>query len=160
MNARKVLLPTGLNGVILSFSENSNAGVHPVLHYFLSQLLTTKLEDFMNSGKFYTLVSLHISSTSEPYHAHAVGGPHRNGLAVDFSAINGKSITKYYNYDEEVTGICDALQVLAIDISQVFENFGPLICFKTDRGGSINQIKKDTNVISMHKSHLHFSVRA
>ncbi len=160
MSARKVLLPTGLNGVILGFSKSSNAGVHPVLHNFLCQLLTTKLEDFMNSGKFYTLVSLHISSTSEPYHAHAVGGPHRNGLAVDISAINGKSITNFYDKDEELTGICDALQVLATDIRDVWENFGPLICFKTDRGGSINQIKKDTGLISMHKSHLHFSVRA
>ena len=122
MKAKKVLLPTGLNGVILNFSANSNAGVHPVLQNFLSQLLRTKLENFTTSGKFYTLVSLHISSTSEPYHAHKEGGPHRNGLAVDFSAINGKSITKYYNYDEEVTGISDALQVLAIDISEVFEN--------------------------------------
>lgn len=158
--SRKILLPNGLNGVILTFSTTSNAGVHPVLHNFLCNLLTTRLEDFVTSGKFYTLISLHISSTSEPYHAHKVGGPHRNGLAVDFSAINGKSITKFYDRDEEVTGICDALQVLAIDIQDVWENFGPLICFKTDSGGKINQIKKDTNLISMHKSHLHFSVRA
>jgi hypothetical protein len=158
--SKKIILPSGLNGVILTFSTKSNAGVHPVLHYFLCQLLTTKLEDFMTPGKFYNLMSLHISSTSEPYFAHSEGGPHRNGLAVDISAVNGKSISKYYNYDEEVAGICDALQVLATDINEVFENFGPLICFKTNRAGAINQIKKDTKILSSHKSHLHFSVRA
>jgi hypothetical protein len=158
--SKKILLPNGLNGVILTFSSVSNAGVHPVLHYFLCQLLTTKLEDFTTPGKFYTLFSAHISSTSEPFYKHSEGGPHRSGLAVDISAVNGKSITQFYNKDEELTGICDALQVLATDIREVFENFGPLICFKTDRAGSINQIKKDTQVINMHKSHLHFSVRA
>ncbi|HRH42746.1 MAG TPA: hypothetical protein PKY82_14045 [Pyrinomonadaceae bacterium] len=157
---KKILLPNGLNGVILTFSSNSNAGVHPVLYHFLCQLLTTKLEDFMESGKLYNFISAHISSTSEPYHKHSVGGPHRNGLAIDISKINGKSITDFYNKDEDVTGICDALQVLATDIREVWENFGPLICFKTDQKGSINQIKKDTNLITMHKSHLHFSVRA
>lgn len=158
--SRKILLPSGLNGVILTFSDNCNAGVHPVLFHFLAQLLTTQLEDFTVSGKFYRLIKLHISSTSEPYYKHAVGGPHRNGLAVDIAAINGKGITELYNRDEEVTGICDALQVLATDIREVWENFGPLICFKTDRGGHINQIKKDKDLISMHKTHLHFSVRA
>ncbi len=157
---KTITLPSGLNGVILTFSPNSNAGIHPVLHNFLSQLLTTQLEDFMTPGKFYRLVSINVSSTSEPYKPHQLGGPHRNGLAIDISAINGKSITRFYNNDEEVTGICDALQVLATDIREVFENFGPLICFKTDRGGTIKQLTKDTRVISMHKTHLHFSVRA
>ena len=111
--SKKIILPNGLNGVILTFSSVSNAGVHPVLHNFLCQLLTTKLEDFMVSGKFYNLISLHISSTSEPYKEHKAGGPHRNGLAIDISAVNGKSITRNYDTDEEVAGICDALQVLA-----------------------------------------------
>ncbi len=157
--SKKIVLPNGLNGVILTFSNSSNAGVHPVLHYFLCKVLTTTLEDFMTPGKFYQLGSLHISSTSEPYHAHRVGGPHRNGSAVDISAVNGKSISGFYSHDEEVAGICDALQVLATDISEVFENFGPLICFKTNRAGNTNQIKKDNQLLSSHKSHLHFSVR-
>jgi hypothetical protein len=128
--AKNFALPNGLNGVILTFGPNSNAGVHPVLHYFLSRLLTTRLEDFMTPNKFYTLISLHISSTSEPYIEHKIGGPHRNGLAIDIAAINGKPISKLYNYDEELTG-----------------------------SGHINQITKDTKLLSQHKSHLHFSVR-
>lgn len=157
---KKLTLPGGLNGVTLICGANSNPGVHPVLYHFLAQLLATQLEDFMNPGKFYTLNSLYISSTSEPYKKHAVGGPHHNGLAIDIAAVNGKSITDLYNHDQELTGICDALQVLATDIREVWENFGPLICFKTDRSGHINEIKKDTDLISMHKTHIHFSVRA
>jgi hypothetical protein len=152
-------LGNGINGVILKFGPKSDAPISSILLSFMKDLLATDIQDFMDASKTYKLISLHISSTSEPYHAHKIGGPHRSGLAVDIAEINGKSITRLYNHDEELTGICDALQVKATDDKRVFENYGPLICFKTDRAGNINQIKKDTTLISMHKSHLHFSVR-
>lgn len=144
--------------MIFTFSPNSYQDINPVLYGFVSKLVSQDMTDIL-TGKTHKLITLHISSTSEPFHAHKEGGPHRNGLAIDISKINGKSITKLYDYDEELRGICDALQVKAIDDDHVFENFGPLICFKTDKKGNINQIKKDKNLISMHKTHLHFSVR-
>lgn len=151
-------LGSGLNGVIFTFGPNSNQEISPVLHGFMSSLVSQDMTNIL-TGATHKLITLHISSTSEPYHAHKVGGPHRNGLAIDISSINGKGITALYDYDEELRGICDALQVKAIDNDHVFENFGPLICFKTDRKGNINQIKKDKSLLAMHKTHLHFSVR-
>lgn len=153
---------TLLNGVRLSFSPESNAGVLPVLHLYLNKLLDARLKD-INEDKFYTLFSLHISSTSEPYFAHKEGGPHRRGLAIDIAAINGLSITKNYNISPEVTGICNALQYKAIDIPETWENFGPLLCLETMPDGRTFSIppnnEKRTKLINLHKTHLHFSVR-
>ena len=156
-----IILDTGMtpNGVTMTFSETSNAGVKWVLHFFLIKLLKTWMEDINDRSKGYYLHTVHISSTSEPYREHKIGGPHRSGLAVDISAINGKNITKFYNVDPEVRGICDSLQYSALNYSEVFENFGPLICFKSKPDGEIYQIKYDQKLINAHKSHLHFSVR-
>jgi hypothetical protein len=148
-----------LNGVNLSFSSQSNAGIMPVLLFFLTKLIRTRMEDPNERGKLYTLFSLHISSTSEPYYKHKEGGPHRRGLAIDIAAINGKSITTYYGVDSDVTGICNSLQYNAIYYPEVFENFGPMICFKTKPNGVITQIEKDKDLINAHKTHIHFSVR-
>lgn len=153
-------LGSSINGVILILSPDCrDREVKAQLVHFLMQLITTEIQDFMNPNKIYKIISLGISSTSEPYHEHKIGGPHRGGLAIDIAAVNGKSITHLYNHDEELTGICDALQLNATDIKNVFESFGPLMCFKMDRDGNSRQIKKDTKVINQHKSHLHFSVR-
>lgn len=161
MTNEKITFDTNkpLNGVNLTFSQNSNAGIMPVLLFFLTKLIKTGMEDPNDRGKLYTLSSLHISSTSEPYFAHKEGGPHRRGLAIDISAINGKSITKLYGVDPDVTGICNSLQYTAIYYPEVFENFGPLICFKSNRDGVISEIKYDQTLINAHKTHIHFSVR-
>jgi hypothetical protein len=154
-----MLLGNGINGVILTFGKKSNDQVHPVLVQFMNKLVNSNLQDILTNDETFKLTSLHISSTSEPYSKHKVGGPHRSRKAVDISAINGKSITHLYGYDPEVTGICNALQVKAIDLDEVWENFGPLICLKTPMGKPMKQIKLDKDLISMHKTHLHFSVR-
>lgn len=152
-------LGNGINGVILKFNSVSNSEIKPHLYNFLKELLTTDVQDFMDAGVTYKLVSLDISSTSEPRPSHQPGGPHRNGLAIDIAAVNGKNIKALYNHDTELTGICDALQVKATDIKNAFESFGPLICFKIDRNGNSRQLTKDMNVINGHKDHLHFAVR-
>jgi hypothetical protein len=153
-------LGNSINNVFLTFGPTSDSEVNVVLYNFLKGLIQTEMQDILNAGKKYNLLKLHISSTSEPYKAHKVGGPHRSGVAVDISAINGKSITHYYENDPEVRGIADALQFKAIDDDRVWENFGPLICLKSKLTGDITEIKKDKKLISLHKTHLHFSVRA
>ncbi len=149
----------GINGVILKFNSVSNVEVKPHLYDFIKELITTDIQDIMDESVSYKLISMDISSTSEPRPSHQIGGPHRSGLAIDIAAINGKLIEKFYNKDPELTGICDALQVKATDLKNVFESFGPLICFKIDRDGNSRQLTKDRKAINGHKDHLHFSVR-
>jgi hypothetical protein len=163
MSENMTKLGTSINGVILTFSAVSNSDVHPVLLNFLSALIKPQMQDILDKNKIYNLISLHISSTSEPYKAHKVGGPHRSGKAVDIAKINGKAITQFYNHDPEVKGISDALQYNAIDDDRIWENFGPLICLKSYSAGPL-EIKPLTEgnkaLISQHKTHIHFSVRA
>jgi hypothetical protein len=154
-------LGTSINSVILTFSSVSDSDVHPVLLNFLKDLIQTKMTDITDETKSYNLISMHISSTSEPYKAHKPGGPHRSGKAVDISKINGKSITNFYDSDAEVSGIADALQYKAIDDDRVWENFGPLICLKTYSSKPLQVLPnsdKRKALISLHKTHLHFSV--
>lgn len=152
-------LGNGINGVILRFNSVSNKEIKAHLYDFMKELITTDVQDFMNASITYKLISMDISSTSEPRKSHKIGAPHRSGLAIDIEAINGKMIGVYYNRDPELTGICDALQVKATDIKNVFESFGPLICFKIDQAGNSRQLTKSTAVINDHKDHLHFAVR-
>ncbi len=148
-----------LNGVIVKFNPGTDAEIKANLFDFMRELVTTDIQDFMDAGTTYKIISLQISSTSEPCPSHKPGAPHRDGLAIDIAAINGKSIKHLYSYDQELTGICDALQVKATDLKNVFESFGPLICFKIDKAGNSRHLTKDMATINSHKDHLHFSVR-
>ena len=153
-------LGTNINGVIVTYSATSDADVVEDLLLVMRNILRTKITD--SSGAIlYNLNSIYISSTSEKCDAHKDGSPHRAGRAVDISKINNKGITVNYPIDDEVQTICDALQSYASLEEKVDENFGPLACFQPWHGKYI-QIggERNAKLISMHKTHLHFRVKA
>ncbi|HNQ14363.1 MAG TPA: hypothetical protein PKM58_02295 [Pyrinomonadaceae bacterium] len=153
-------LGTSINGVILEFSSVSDCEISEKMLSVMSGIIKPDVAS-ANGGVAYQLTSVHISSTSEPYFAHKEGGPHRSGNAVDISKVNNKPITTLYANDEEVQILCDALQVAASEDSRTWENFGPLGCFKTyGENRILLSGEKNAGVISMHKTHLHFSVKA
>ncbi len=152
-------LGTSINGVILTYSGASDCEVSEKMLGVMTAIIKPGILDSSGSV-IYTLSSVHISSTSEPYKEHKEGGPHRSGNAVDISAINNKPITSFYQLDEEVQTICDAIQVAASEDNRVWENFGPLGCFKTyGENRILLSGERNQGVISMHRTHLHFSVK-
>lgn len=160
MDEKKTKLGENINGVILTYSSTSNSDVNESLLTALKGILRTQITD--NDGNvLYNLNSIYISSTSEPCSVHKEGGTHRSGKAVDISKINNKSITTFYPLDDEVQTICDALQMYASLDSNIVENFGPLACFQPYHGRYIMiSGERNKDLISMHKTHLHFCVRS
>lgn len=154
-------LGNDINGVIITYSATSNAEVVDDLLLAMRNILRTKIPKGNGSEEFYNLNSIYISSTSEACAVHKEGSPHRQGRAVDISKINNKGITVNYPIDEEVKAICDALQEYAKAEPKIDENFGPMGCFQPWNGKYI-QIsgKRNENLISQHKTHLHFRVKA
>lgn len=149
-----------INGVILTYSSTSDADVSEVLLSAMQGILKSQITD-SEGNVLYNLTSIFISSTSEPCSVHKEGGTHRSGRAVDISKINNKSVTSFYPIDNEVQAICDALQVNASTDERVVENFGPLGCFQPYNGKYILiSGERNKDLISMHKTHLHFCVKA
>ncbi|MBK8147718.1 MAG: hypothetical protein IPN69_14945 [Acidobacteria bacterium] len=152
-------LGTSINGVILNYSGSSDCEVSEKMLSVMTGIIKPEITD--SSGNvLYKLLSVHISSTSEPYFQHKEGGPHRSGNAVDIAQINNKPITSFYSTDEEVQAVCDAMQVAASEDARIWENFGPLGCFKTyGENRILISGEKNAGLISMHKTHLHFAIK-
>jgi len=154
-------LGNDINGVIITFSATSDAEIVDDLLLVMRNILRTKIPKGNSGEEFYNLSSIYISSTSEACDAHKPGSPHRQGRAVDISKINNKGITVNYPIDEEVKAICDALQEYAKAEAKIDENFGPMGCFQPWNGKYIKiGGERNANLISMHKTHLHFRVKA
>lgn len=139
-----MLLGSNVNGVTLSFGPTSNAPVAMELADAVSALIRPGIAP----GR--VLRSIHVSSTSEAYKDHAPGGPHRAGRAIDISAINGRPILGGYGRDAEVTDIVDAIQLGAVPMIRICENFGPRLYQK--EGAFV--------VRSDHKDHIHLRVHS
>ena len=153
-------LGTNINGVIVTYSATSDADVVEALLLVMRKVLKTQITD-SDGNVLYNLNSIYVSSTSEKCDAHKDGSPHRQGRAVDISKINNKGVTVNYPIDAEVQTICDALQQAASVEDKIDENFGPLGCFQPWNGKYI-QIggERNAKLISTHKTHLHFRVKA
>jgi hypothetical protein len=140
----KMRLGSSINGVLLNFGPRSDQDVEPALLEVLRVVIQPDI------APEHRLVSIHVSSTSEAYEKHPAGSPHRNGLAIDISKINGIPIFVGYKSDAGVKAIVDAIQSEAVRDFRVCENFGPFL------------YQKEAMFITRtdHKDHIHIRVHS
>ncbi len=140
----KIRLGSAINGVLVTFGPRSDQDVETDL------LEVLRLVIHPGIAPEHRLLSIHVSSTSEAYVKHPAGSPHRNGLAVDISKINGIPIFAGYKSDAAVKAIVDAIQSEAVRDFRVCENFGPLL------------YQKEAMFVTRtdHKDHIHIRVHS
>jgi hypothetical protein len=140
----KTRLGPSINGVLVTFGPRSDQDVETHLLDVLRLLIRPDV------APGYRLTMIHVSSTSEAYEKHPAGSPHRNGLAVDISKINGIPLISGYKDDAGVKAIADAIQSEAVRDHRVCENFGPLLYQK--EAGFVHRTD--------HKDHIHIRVHS
>ncbi|MDN2660025.1 hypothetical protein Q8W30_17005 [Neptunomonas phycophila] len=134
-------IPNTVNDVTINFSAQANNSVDQRIVDALNEIITSELvED-------HSLTSLYVSSANDQ---HSLPSRHvqGQGKAIDISRVNGKKIVLYYNSDDDVKAVVDALQANFENYQHRRENFGPSLKHKL--GSSFP--------VSGHNDHIHLSV--
>lgn len=134
-------IPATINGVAIEFSQSVNNNADQKIINALKHCIKP------NIATGYALMKIYISSAND---SHSFPSRHVQGAGkgVDISRINGLKMSLYYNSNQTVKNITNAIQNSFESYAHRRENFGPL--FKKKLGVP--------HQVTGHNDHIHISV--